>query len=327
MAELAEAVECGAALILGQDPSEWTVLAKLTRSRGPRRERGQDVFNGPIEEERPLVEPYLGRPTWRGFSHALKIRPGCVQDAQWVLDKSSCHGVRKPEASQLVTRQPRASRAKRLDVASRHATVPPHHDVGKASRIAEIHDVLPRGPQQASDLACGEQVGALCVGQGMGELGPHRRNEDNHHRKKHNSSQVRLRFLWKPSAWRLPFSACRSASINHLRKALRRVFSSAAKKGVYRGLNPIDGVERRKVPRRMLRTLTPEEVPLLLAQRSPCWRPGREGFTPHHPISNRPKAKGRSPSDFSSEDRPLDQRAIQDSNLWPLAPEANALSS
>jgi integrase len=63
------------------------------------------------------------------------------------------------------------------------------------------------------------------------------------------------------------------ASINHLRKALRRVFSSAAKKGVYRGLNPIEDVPRRKVPRRMLRTLTAEEVPLLLARLAPYWRP------------------------------------------------------
>jgi hypothetical protein len=40
------------------------------------------------------------------------------------------------------------------------------------------------------------------------------------------------------------------------------------------------------------------------------------------------KAKGPEPAgSYPSDSEPFQQRAIQDSNLWPLAPEANALSS
>ncbi len=52
----------------------------------------------------------------------------------------------------------------------------------------------------------------------------------------------------------------------------------------------------------------------------------RRGLRPLQAPSG--KAKGlESPGKIPRDSSPLHQRAIQDSNLWPLAPEANALSS
>ena len=56
----------------------------------------------------------------------------------------------------------------------------------------------------------------------------------------------------------------------------------------------------------------------------------RRGADFHRPLITNPGRKREGPGtigDFPKDSRPLTVRAIQDSNLWPLAPEANALSS
>ena len=64
-----------------------------------------------------------------------------------------------------------------------------------------------------------------------------------------------------------------AASVNKLRSVLHTVFSKAKKAGKWIGENPVASTERRKVPKRVYATLRAEEVPLLLAEVPPEWRP------------------------------------------------------
>src|SRR6266481_1956891 len=64
-----------------------------------------------------------------------------------------------------------------------------------------------------------------------------------------------------------------AASVNKLRSALHTVFSKAKKAGKWVGENPVASTERRKVAKRAYATLRGEEVPLLLAEVPPEWRP------------------------------------------------------
>jgi len=62
-------------------------------------------------------------------------------------------------------------------------------------------------------------------------------------------------------------------SVNELRGAVYTLFRRATQRGLWRGLNPAAGIEKRKVPRKLYDTLRAEEVPLLLAALKPHWRP------------------------------------------------------
>jgi integrase len=63
-----------------------------------------------------------------------------------------------------------------------------------------------------------------------------------------------------------------AATINGLRGLLRTIFSKARKGGFWTGTDPLEGVDKRKVPRRVYATLSVEEVPLLMAQVPDEWR-------------------------------------------------------
>jgi len=63
------------------------------------------------------------------------------------------------------------------------------------------------------------------------------------------------------------------ATVNNLRSQLRTVFSRAKKAGRWVGDNPLDQIERRKVPKRAYRTLTPEQIGRMLAEVPEDWRP------------------------------------------------------
>src|SRR5882724_5321430 len=52
------------------------------------------------------------------------------------------------------------------------------------------------------------------------------------------------------------------ATLNNLRAQLRTVFAKAKKAGRWFGDNPLDSIERRKVPKRVYRTLSPEQMGL-----------------------------------------------------------------
>ena len=62
-------------------------------------------------------------------------------------------------------------------------------------------------------------------------------------------------------------------SLNELRGAVYTFFRRATQRGLWHGMNPAAGVEKRKVPRKLYDTLRAEEVPLLLAALKPHWRP------------------------------------------------------
>jgi len=62
-------------------------------------------------------------------------------------------------------------------------------------------------------------------------------------------------------------------TVNHLRGYLSRAFNAARKTGRFPGANPIAGVAKRKVPRRMPDFLRAEEVPLVLKELPARWLP------------------------------------------------------
>jgi len=62
------------------------------------------------------------------------------------------------------------------------------------------------------------------------------------------------------------------ASVNGLRTTLHTVYTRARKAGLWTGANPVDGVERRRVVRKLHATLRAEEVSLLLAHVPSDWR-------------------------------------------------------
>ena len=63
------------------------------------------------------------------------------------------------------------------------------------------------------------------------------------------------------------------ATLNNLRALLRTVFANAKKAGRWVGDNPVDSIERRKVPKRVYITLTPEQLARMLEQVPEDWRP------------------------------------------------------
>jgi len=63
------------------------------------------------------------------------------------------------------------------------------------------------------------------------------------------------------------------ATVNNLRAQLRTVFSKAKKAGRWFGDNPLDSIERRKVPKRAYRTLSPVQIGRMLAEVPEDWRP------------------------------------------------------
>jgi integrase len=63
------------------------------------------------------------------------------------------------------------------------------------------------------------------------------------------------------------------ATLNNLRAQLRTVFAKAKKAGRWFGDNPVDSIERRKVPKRVYRTLSPEQMGKMLAEVPAGWRP------------------------------------------------------
>jgi len=63
------------------------------------------------------------------------------------------------------------------------------------------------------------------------------------------------------------------ATLNNLRAQLRTVFAKAKKAGRWFGDNPLDSIERRKVPKRVYRTLSPEQMGKMLAEVPAGWRP------------------------------------------------------
>lgn len=56
------------------------------------------------------------------------------------------------------------------------------------------------------------------------------------------------------------------ASVNKMRSLLHTVFSRAKKAGRWVGENPVSATERRKVPRRVYITLTPEQLAAILRE-------------------------------------------------------------
>jgi len=63
------------------------------------------------------------------------------------------------------------------------------------------------------------------------------------------------------------------ASVNKLRSVLHTVFAKAKKAGRWVGENPAAGAERRKVPKRVYITLSPEQLGPMLEQVPEDWRP------------------------------------------------------
>lgn len=62
-------------------------------------------------------------------------------------------------------------------------------------------------------------------------------------------------------------------SLNELRGAIHTIFRRATQRGLWQGMNPAAGVEKRKVPRKLFSTLRAEEVTLVLKHLSDEWRP------------------------------------------------------
>lgn len=62
-------------------------------------------------------------------------------------------------------------------------------------------------------------------------------------------------------------------SLNHLRALVHRVFSVAARRGLWQGTNPASLVPRFKVPKRVPDYLKTDEVPRLLSVLDEWWRP------------------------------------------------------
>jgi integrase len=63
-----------------------------------------------------------------------------------------------------------------------------------------------------------------------------------------------------------------ASTVNGIRGTLHTVFSRARKARVWAGSNPIEEVERRKVPRKIHDTLRAEEIPVLLQHVPDSWR-------------------------------------------------------
>jgi integrase len=63
------------------------------------------------------------------------------------------------------------------------------------------------------------------------------------------------------------------ATLNNLRALLHVAFAKAKKAGRWVGDNPMDAIERRKVPKRVYVTLTPDELARMLDQVPEDWRP------------------------------------------------------
>jgi integrase len=67
--------------------------------------------------------------------------------------------------------------------------------------------------------------------------------------------------------------ACTPATLNHIRAYIGRVFSAARRAGKWPRLNPVLGVPKRKVPKRIHDYLRADEVPRVIAALAPKWRP------------------------------------------------------
>ena len=62
-------------------------------------------------------------------------------------------------------------------------------------------------------------------------------------------------------------------TLNHLRGHLHTAINAARRAEQYTGPNPVSEVRRRRVPKRKPSFLEADEVPRMLAEISPCWRP------------------------------------------------------
>jgi integrase len=62
-------------------------------------------------------------------------------------------------------------------------------------------------------------------------------------------------------------------TLNHLRGHLRTAINAARRAEQYTGPNPVSEVRPRRVPKRKPAFPEADEVPRMLAEISPCWRP------------------------------------------------------
>lgn len=65
---------------------------------------------------------------------------------------------------------------------------------------------------------------------------------------------------------------CTPATLNHIRAYIGRIFGAARRAGKWPRLNPVLGVSKRKVPKKLPDYLRAEEVPRVLAALAPKWR-------------------------------------------------------
>jgi len=72
---------------------------------------------------------------------------------------------------------------------------------------------------------------------------------------------------------RLEAAGAAPGSVNKLRSLLHTVFARAKKAGRWVGENPVSATERRRVPKRVYVTLTPEQLGEMLRQVPEAWRP------------------------------------------------------
>jgi integrase len=85
-------------------------------------------------------------------------------------------------------------------------------------------------------------------------------------------SQVRTAVI-EDLLHRLERSGAAPGSLNKVRALLHTVFARAKKAGHWVGENPVSATERRKVPKRIYQTLTPEQLAAMLEQVPEDWRP------------------------------------------------------
>jgi len=158
-----------AALPLRKNTRERAVLPQLPSARRARGERFEHPFDGSVEQLLPLTQPDLCRPTCRGREHPVQVAASAFQSAHGVANEMGGHGLRQPEASQLVATKPPRPSAHRFDIMAGESTVTTNSGERQLAAVAQVDHMLTRCAEQYGGFTGRQQVVSLGIGELLGE--------------------------------------------------------------------------------------------------------------------------------------------------------------
>lgn len=158
-----------ASLPLGKNSSERAVLPQLASARRARGERFQHPFDRAVEQLLPLMQPYLCRPAGRGREHPVQVATRTLQSPHGVADEMGGHGLRQPEAPQLIATKPPRPSPHCFHVMASDTTVTPNSGEWQLAAVAQVDHMLARCAEEYGGFTGRQQVVSFGVGELLGE--------------------------------------------------------------------------------------------------------------------------------------------------------------